>query len=85
MMVSNSNELVGTFRVGSENSTATNISTPTIIQSAAANNMDLAMEINQPFLVLGNKYKYDIVGGLTSVYNSLTIDNNCEISEIYLI
>lgn len=85
MMVSNSKGLVGTFRVGSENSAVTNISTPTIIQSATANNMDLAMEINQPFLVLGNKYVYKPSLGVNTTPGTLTIDNNCEISEIYLL
>ena len=85
MMVLNSKGLVGTFRVGSENSAVTNISTPTIIQSATANNMDLAMEINQPFLVLGNKYVYKPSLGVNTTPGTLTIDNNCEISEIYLL
>lgn len=84
MIVTNSFELVGTFRVGSENSAVTNISTPAIIQSAAANNMDLAMEQSNPYLVLGNKYVYEVVLGYSKTPGPLTIDNNCEITEIWL-
>ena len=84
MIVSNSKGLIGTFRVGSDNSAVTNINTPTIIQSGTADNMDLAMEKNQPFLVLGNKHVYAAVQGVNKAPGALTIDNNCEISEIWL-
>lgn len=83
MMVSNSNKLTGTFRVGAANAATTSIITATIVQSGTANDMNLAMETNHPFLVLGNRYTYDVQrsgGGIQAI----KLNNDCEITEIWL-
>lgn len=84
MMVSNSNRLTGVFRIGSENSSSTDINTATIIQSGVAGDMDLAMEANHPFLVLGNKYIYSQIVRAVKNPGNISVDHNCEITEIWL-
>lgn len=84
LIIPDSNGLAATFRVGEANNSSTAVNTATVLQSSLANNMELLMGKNSPYLVLGNFNDFPGYSSQTVDPGNVSINTSSEITEIWL-